>query len=355
MKIMSVLRIVCVFAAFSAVNISESTYNWNIRPISEKMYWVGAPSLHDGQIAWSAEENPLNDLKDVYYWDGTEIHQLTDNPWPDAAASMNNGQIVWRSGFSGEKYTLSFWDGNDTFVVANDPTKKGLPNLWKGNVVYSRELSHANWQVFRWDGENTQQISEEEIYNFYPVQYEDTIMWLGGDESRYHYDIYYYDGWETIIIPAHSQMWRQSLYDGMIAWAEVDDQWEDSDIYIWEDGVKRQITTSPNRDLEPSLFNGMMAYVSNDSPGFNTRGNITFWDGDDFYQVTQGYYDRYPSLYISGNQIQIAWVRYYPDQEWERQVGQIFYATAMIPEPSVIAMVLSGIVFSMSFLKRRKK
>ncbi len=350
------LRIACMSAILAFVTICEGAYNWNIRPISEKMYWVGAPSLHNGQIAWNAKESLVNDWHDIYYWDGTEIHQLTDNPWPDFAPSIDSGQIAWGSGWSGEWYTVKYWDGGDTFVVANDPTNKGIPNLWNGNVVYSRELSHANWQVFRWDGQDTEQITNNGIYNFYPVQYEDTIMWLGGDESRYHYDIYYYDGSETIIIPAHATMWKQSLYDGVIAWAEVNDTWDDTDIYIWEDGVKHQITSGPYNDLEPSLFDGMMAYCAIDGPFYTTLGHINLWDGQDFHQVSElGYYDRYPSLYISGNEIQIAWVRYYPDQEWEQQVGQIFYATAMIPEPSVFVMVVSGLLFSISFLKRRKK
>jgi hypothetical protein len=343
-------------AVIVVVGACHAAYNWNITAISEKMYWVGEPSLHDGMIAWSAKESLINDWQDVYYWRNGAIVQLTDNPWYDVMCSAYNGQILYRSGWPGEVYDLSLWNGSDTVLVDGEAKNKGSSSLYEGSVAYSKELGDTNWEIFRWDGEKTEQISNNGIYNFYPVQYEDTVMWLGGDESRYHYDIYYYDGKETTVIPAHATMWRQSLYDGMIAWAEVDEDWQEGDIWMWEDGVKRQVTSSPYRDLEPSLFDGMMAYVAVDGPAYTALGHINLWDGENFHQVSElGYYDRYPSLCISGNQIQIAWVRYYPDEEWEQQVGQIFYATCTIPEPSTVAVVFSGTALFLWRFRRRSR
>ena len=59
--------------------------------------WI---SLYDGQIAW-AQFDEMNDheleynLWEIYFWNGSEIIQLTDNEAADRYPSLCNGKIAW--------------------------------------------------------------------------------------------------------------------------------------------------------------------------------------------------------------------------------------------------------------------
>ncbi len=328
-------------------------YNWQTQWVSERARGVNYPSLYNGQIAWAHHPNEMYWYTDLYFWDGNEVRQLTNTPWiSEGSTSLYDGEIAYGTAQVSNE-NIFYWDGEDFHQITFGEGKRGLPSLYKGKIVYSNKESDTDWDIYYWDsvtGE-TIRVCDTDLYDYYAVMYENTIAWMGGTGGN-RYDIYYWDGETTIMIPSRCAKWKPSLYDGQIAWAEVFGYGDEAttEIMLWDGEEKIQLTNNSTHDVHPSLFKGMIAYLRFDGHD----DEIMFWDGHTHWQVTDDdYWNRNPSLYITENgQIQIAYRRIYDMDVME---AEIVYITAMIPEPSVIAMVLSGLVFSMSFLKRRKK
>ena len=330
-------------------------YNWQTRWVSERGRGMHNPSLYNGQIAWSRDPDYTCWYNDLYFWDGSDVRQLTDTPWiNEGSPSLYDGKIAYNADPEGI-WQNAYWDGVDYFQITSGEGKRGLPSLYDGKIAYSNKESETDWDIYYWDsvtGE-TIRVCDTELYNGYPVMYENTIAWIGGEHSYDNEDdIYYWDGENTIIIPSRCAYWKPSLYDGQIAWAEVFGYGDDttSDIMLWNGEVKLKLTSNPGPDVQPSLFDGKIAYAAYD--GHDTE--IMYWDGKDFYQVTNDDFDnRHPSLYITDSgQIQLAYLRIH---DWDVFEGEIVYLTSSITEPSVILIGLNGFLCMIFFLRKPAK
>jgi hypothetical protein len=63
------------------------------------------PQIHNGQVVWQGYDG--QDYE-IFYWDGTNIHQLTNNNYDDVDPQINNGQVVWQ-GYDGHDWEIFFW------------------------------------------------------------------------------------------------------------------------------------------------------------------------------------------------------------------------------------------------------
>ena len=67
------------------------------------------PSLGDGKVAWE-----MWDTYDyeIFYWDGTTVHQITDNDYDDTDPSLWGSMIAWagRPDGPGGAYQIMYVD-----------------------------------------------------------------------------------------------------------------------------------------------------------------------------------------------------------------------------------------------------
>ena len=340
-----------ILAVLACLNLGASScradYEWtNEQVIFQGYHGVHPPSLYDGQIAWASD--PSND-----------VTQLTDDQWAhEGSPSLHEGRIAYRTDPEGIMQ-IAYWggEGEVPYQVTFGADKRGLPSLYGDRIAYSSKETQTDWDIYYYDcvTEETVRVSDSEWYDFYAVMYGDTIAWIGGITDN-RFDVYYWDGSETIMIPSECAMWKPSLYDGQIAWAEVFGYGDDvtTDIMFWDGSEKIKLTSTLGYAIHPSLFQGNIVYTAFDGHDYE----IMYWDGVSFYQVTDDDLDNMnPSLYITEEgEIQIAYRRVFDFGTFE---GEIVYLTARgphgdVPEPSVFMMVLSGVLLSLLRFKQRK-
>ena len=63
------------------------------------------PSLYNGTIAWYGGAS--GDDKEVYYWDGFSISQVTDNDFDDLQVSLYGNSIAWY-GYDGDDFEIYY-------------------------------------------------------------------------------------------------------------------------------------------------------------------------------------------------------------------------------------------------------
>ena len=127
----------------------------------ESEYDNKAPSLYEGTIAWQSWDG--HDWE-IFYWDGTNVMQVTDNDVDDTAPSLYNGSIAWQSR-NGADYEIFYavrddtepdtgiTDGPTGTVIDNDVTftYTGTDNVSPAaNLTYSYRLegSEDTWSEY---------------------------------------------------------------------------------------------------------------------------------------------------------------------------------------------------------------
>ena len=96
-------------------------------------------STFNGQIAFSASDG--HD-KEIFFWNGDSIIQITDNDSIDDSPSLYDGGIAWVNGSSTDR-EIFFWNGNFTVQVTNNNIPDMNPSLFAGNIAWN---GGAGWQ-----------------------------------------------------------------------------------------------------------------------------------------------------------------------------------------------------------------
>jgi len=98
-------------------------------------HFAKEPSLYEGNIAWTSHDGNDNE---IYYWNGLDILQITDNEYEDRLPSLYDGHIAWHAGAVGDEYEIFFWDGNVTHQVTDNDISDSFPSLYNDNIAWMR-------------------------------------------------------------------------------------------------------------------------------------------------------------------------------------------------------------------------
>lgn len=137
--------------------------------------------VHIGTIAYSVYDG--ND-EELYYWDGTNTTQLTDNNTRDYSPSLYNGKIALTNDDSnapGWGHSIYYWDGTNIEHIAESGVQA---SLYDGTIAWNAQ---GNSGILFWDGVSTTRISYQ---GGNPSLYDGTIAWTGYGRE----DIYFWDG-----------------------------------------------------------------------------------------------------------------------------------------------------------------
>jgi hypothetical protein len=85
-------------------------------------------------MAWDRFDG--NDTE-IYYWDGNNTIQITDNNTDDWLPSLYNGTIAWH-GWDGNDFEIYYWDRNIIIQVTDNNTDEGHVSLWGGSMAWDR-------------------------------------------------------------------------------------------------------------------------------------------------------------------------------------------------------------------------
>ena len=209
------------------------------------------PSLYNGTIAWNDE----NGGNEILYWDGNTILQITNNTTNDYKPSLYNGTIAWVAS-DGNDSEIFYWDGNQIIQVTDNDYNDYNPSLHNGAIAWEGGSFNES-EIYYWDGSNIIQITDNSLWDHSPSTYNGTIAWAGFDGSSS--EIYYWNGSTIIIIPNSTGGSRPSVYNGTIAWEAVGGN-DFLEIYYWDGNITSKVTDNEYNDEKPSLYNNTIAW-----------------------------------------------------------------------------------------------
>ena len=247
------------------------------------------PELHGGTVVWSAHDG--ND-REVFYFDGRGVVQLTSNAEPDLHPAVHDGDVVW------------------TRVTD------------EGTIVWL------------FTGKNIMPLPGSEGGDFARI-WGDRIAWLVKSDSGNH--IWTHDlGTGTTSQVTYAVIWldEYSLHADRVAWATGG---SDTDIRIADlkTGALASQGTFLVKDRKPVVFGDRTAWQ-----GLAVNWDLYLHDGDNQFPLAQGPQDQKDAALWNG---QTAWVE--KDNEHSRIVYRLSdesVATLEVPEVENSQVALWG-------------
>ncbi|MEL6439911.1 MAG: hypothetical protein AAFQ80_11735 [Cyanobacteria bacterium J06621_8] len=156
------------------------------------------PSVSGSNIAWTGTDgftendtgtNPFkgNETGEVFFYNGIETIQLTDNDVEDKVIDISGNNVIWFSGNSGlfpgflPSSELFLYDGTDTIKLTNDETEGFGGAAISGNKVVWSESDGNDTEIFLYDGNTTTQITDNDVEDIAPDIDGNSIVWESND------------------------------------------------------------------------------------------------------------------------------------------------------------------------------
>ena len=138
------------------------------------------PKISGDNLVWSAVD--LEGDQEIYFYNGKETIQLTDNDVDDVSPQISGDNVVWNGdafyAFRNVYINKIFLDnGQDTIQLNNDSRWNRSPVISGNKVAWSGIDSHGDRQVFFFDGKETIKIPTEKHSNLFHSQSGDSIVW----------------------------------------------------------------------------------------------------------------------------------------------------------------------------------
>ncbi|MCK5397754.1 MAG: hypothetical protein KAJ33_05855, partial [Thermoplasmata archaeon] len=256
------------------LNSTDQIYFWDgtevIQITNYTDSYVGNPRINNaGSVVWTWGLDDL--LSEIYLWNGTEIIQITDNFVREYDPEINdNGEITWS-----QENDIYIWNGNDIIQITNDSYANQRPQINdNGSVVWQ-----GNGQIYLWNGIDTLQLTNNTSNNRIPrINNQGHVFWECFPELRAA-EIHYWDGTNIIEVTNntyHDLDMEVNNYDQMVWVAES----FAGDIMFWDGSQVIQV--SDNNDNERPDINNQGHLVWN---GYFNK-EVYFWDGESISILT---------------------------------------------------------------------
>ena len=163
-----------------------SAYQYDVSP---------QPKIHNGQAVWQSYDYDDMDYE-VFYWNGTEVKQLTDNSYDDIYPQIHNGQVVWYGKVDNEDYEIFLWEGGEVQQLTNNTYQDYRPQINNGQIVWTMDDESRNSsQIVLYNGDITEQLTDSyDSENLRPQINNGQVVWYGASDGD-DYEIFL---WEDI-------------------------------------------------------------------------------------------------------------------------------------------------------------
>ncbi len=247
-----------------------------------------SPWIHDGQIVWVGNDS-VDD--EIFHFNGTHTNQLTDNCVNEFWPQIHNGQAVWVSYEPDEE--IYFFNGTHTIHIGSGWD----PQIYDGQIVF-RGNDSLDIEIFLCPNPSTPtptilNISSNSFYDVYPSLHDGKVAWMG-EVSGNDYEILYYDGATTAPITDNDgDDYNPKLHDGEIVWYS-EEIGADYEVFHYNGTDVNQLTDNDDDDRYPYIHAGQVVWQQYDGNDFQ----ILLFDGIATIQLTnRTFYDGHPRIH----------------------------------------------------------
>ena len=153
------------------------------------------PIVSANNIAWNSinfftdtgerlEDEEISSSREVFFYNGTDTVQLTDNNVEDRVLGISDNGVAWESGNNLDRAELFFYNGTETIQLTDgDPaTNNFFGGISGSNVVWSEDDGN-DLEIFLYDGNTTTQLTENDTEELANDIDGNTVVWEGNKES----------------------------------------------------------------------------------------------------------------------------------------------------------------------------
>lgn len=326
----------CIYAMnWQVTQLTDNTADdWQCRVSNGNVSWIGganssvhffdgheiqeiSPSHYNGGLYMSGRKVAWNCASDVYYFDGSQTHNLTAgvDDWCQCWG-VSDAYVAWT-----EKRDIYLHDGESLYQLTNDQIPKqnlvvsGDHVSWAANISYPSDGD----DIFHYDGNVINQISNNNAMISYVDMYDARIVWQSFyiEAGNVFFDLLMSNEGSVVTLDDHVEtLPYPSLSGQLVAW-EAQDSDSGLNIIKYYDGIE---SCNLGRGRDPQVSGALIAYVgySNVTHDYN----VCLFDGEDVHQLTYGQRVRNPQ--IDGTTL--VW------EAWDGNDYEVFMATPL-PEP----------------------
>ncbi|MGL1900730.1 MAG: RICIN domain-containing protein [Fibrobacterales bacterium] len=270
------------------VHIYNGTETNNVAP-EASLGWEGL-SFSNGQVVFSMWDG--ND-SEVYFYNGSELVQITDNDIRDNNPSIHNGHIVWVGGELGIHEVYSWKDG----IITQIPSGIGAmdPIVENDIIVWGEYIPGSDREVFMHSNGVTTNISNSPQSDDEFAISNGQVVW----KSRYdfgghppynfnHYEVVLFDGTNTTSISSHDETVKDIRIDnGNIVYLSKQISGGNFDVYHYNGAVINQVTNTESNEGYPVINGSYIGWTQLTVDGDLVKiAEITGWDPSERFFLT---------------------------------------------------------------------
>ncbi|MEM7595558.1 MAG: hypothetical protein AAF383_29335 [Cyanobacteria bacterium P01_A01_bin.83] len=287
------------------------------------------PQVSGDNMVWAAKDSDGD--QEIFFYDGKETIQLTDNDVNDTFPQISGDNIVWGwdsvlgldSIYSRE---IFLYNGQDIIQLTDNNQSNTFPQISGNNVVWSGIDSNNKRQIFFFDGQETIQIPNKKhrkISQIQKVSKDQVILTIDSERSSYS-KLFIDRSKETIRLTR----FLPPLWDSDFDWDSQDDYnprisgrnivWETKGNLFFYNGRETTQLDDQNKDVKGSsiqISGKNIVWTAKDLDGDQ---EIYFYNGEKTIQLTDNNVNDY-SPQISGENL--VWVS--GDDAFSREI--LFY------------------------------
>ena len=190
---------------------------WNVTQLTDNAYPDTVPELSGATVVWCGHDG--NDYE-VFFYKGGEVIQLTDNAHDDLSPQVSGSYVAWYGG--GPPHDVFFYDGTAVRQLTDDRTNDEGPRISGARVVWGAielALQQDWWDLVMFKDGVALPLTDSEVSSIEP-----------------------------------------DICGSRVVWAEYEDDYEDSEIFLWDDGTIMQLTNDAWRHEVPQVSDSIVAW-----------------------------------------------------------------------------------------------
>ena len=134
------------------------------------------PDISGSNIAWQSG----GASQEIFFYDGANISQLTNNSLADFAPRVSGSNVVW-VGDDGNDFEIFFYNGSNVIQLTNNTVKDVRPRISGSNVVWESGTG-TNMEFMFFYGSTVSNISNNSVVDSIPEISGSNVVWISDKE-----------------------------------------------------------------------------------------------------------------------------------------------------------------------------
>lgn len=311
-------------------NITNIVYPYATKQLTTSALWNITPEIDGSQITWLGHSG---DDYEVFYYNGSQVLQVTDDDNSVSGLQIDNGEIVWLQGDGTAPSGIYSYTGSGSPTLRNSSSCIDGPFISDGQIVWtSRPTMETDKEIYTsgsgrlttdsynndhvdidgdyivWEGDGHVWIHNGSYATWVPDSTQASLNYVktdGGDVVWSNdQNLYLYDGSATVEI-SDTVLYPEKIYNPLISNGQV--VWSVGefapgvlfDLYF-HNGAETSVIANNCSLWDFDIDNGNVVWAGED--GNDTE--IFLYDGSEIRQLTDNDYDDVSPKICDG---QIVW------------------------------------------------